>query len=152
VGQGQRREGLRQRRRELGDLAVDRLPDAPQLGRGRVTLLYEYPASQAALARIRPCDPPVAERFEIYLEGIELANGFHELNDATEQRARFERDLAKRKERGLPAVPMDEWLLEALAHGLPDCAGVALGLDRLVMIAAGVASIQEVLPFPIERA
>ena len=124
----------------------------PQLGRGRVTLLYDYPASQAALARIRPGDPPVAERFEVYLEGIELANGFHELNDATEQRARFERDLAQRKERGLPAVPMDERLLEALAHGLPDCAGVALGFDRLVMIAAGVASIQEVLPFPIERA
>ena len=117
-----------------------------------MTLLYDYPASQAALARIRPGDPPVAERFEIYLEGIELANGFHELNDATEQRARFERDLAQRKERGLPAVPMDERLLEALAHGLPDCAGVALGFDRLVMIAAGVASIQEVLPFPIERA
>lgn len=124
----------------------------PQLGRGRVTLLHDYPASQAALARLRPGDPPVAERFEAYLDGIELANGFHELHDAAEQRARFERDLAKRKEQGLPAVPADERLLVALAAGLPDCAGVALGVDRLVMLAAGASSIQDVLAFPIERA
>lgn len=124
----------------------------PRLGRGRVTLLHDYPASQAALARIRPGEPPVAERFEAYLEGIELANGFHELSDATEQRARFERDLAQRKERGLPAVPMDERLLAALTHGLPECSGVALGFDRLAMLAAGVTTIQEVIPFPIERA
>lgn len=124
----------------------------PQLGRGRVTLLYDYPASQAALARIRPGNPPVAERFEAYLDGIELANGFHELRDAAEQRARFARDLIKRKEQGLPAVPMDERLLAALEHGLPECSGVALGFDRLVMLAAGATSIQDVLAFPIERA
>jgi lysyl-tRNA synthetase class 2 len=124
----------------------------PQLGRGRVTLLYDYPASQAALARIRPGPPPVAERFEAYLDGIELANGFHELNDAAEQRARFERDRAKRTQQGLPAVPMDTRLLAALEAGLPDCAGVALGVDRLVMLAAGADSIQDVLAFPIERA
>jgi len=124
----------------------------PQLGRGRLTALYDYPASQATLARIRPGNPPVAERFEIYLDGIELANGFHELGDAAEQRARFERDLARRKAQGLPAMPMDEHLLAALEAGLPDCAGVALGFDRLVMLAAGAGSIQDVLAFPIERA
>lgn len=124
----------------------------PQLGRGRVTLLYDYPASQAALARIRPGNLPLAERFEAYLDGIELANGFHELRDAGEQRARFARDLATRKQQGLPAVPMDERLLAALEHGLPECSGVALGFDRLVMLAAGVTSIQDVLAFPIERA
>jgi lysyl-tRNA synthetase class 2 len=124
----------------------------PQLGRGRVTLLYDYPVSQAALARIRPGNPPVAERFEAYLDGIELANGFHELRDATEQRARFARDLAKRKQQGLPIVPMDERLLAALEHGLPECSGVALGFDRLVMSAAGATSIQDVLAFPTARA
>ena len=135
----------------LRDLLLTHVVE-PQLGRGRVTLLYDYPASQAALARIRPDTPPVAERFEAYLDGIELANGFHELRDAGEQRARFARDLAKRKEQGLPIVPMDERLLAALEHGLPECSGVALGFDRLVMLAAGAASIQDVLPFPIERA
>jgi lysyl-tRNA synthetase class 2 len=124
----------------------------PKLGRGQLTALYDYPASQAALARIRPGDPPVAERFEVYLEGIELANGFHELSDDAEQRARFARDLALRKERGLPEVPMDERLLAALAAGLPECAGVALGFDRLAMLAVGARSIQEILPFPIDRA
>jgi lysyl-tRNA synthetase class 2 len=135
----------------LRDLLLTHLVE-PQLGRGRLTALYDYPASQAALARIRPGDPPVAERFEVYLDGIELANGFHELNDAAEQRARFGRDLARRKERGLPALPMDERLLAALEAGLPDCAGVALGFDRLAMLAAGARSIQEALPFPIDRA
>ncbi len=124
----------------------------PQLGRGKLTVLYDYPASQAALARVRTDDPPVAERFEVYLDGIELANGFHELGAAAEQRARFERDVAKRMEQGLPVVPMDERLLAALEAGLPDCAGVALGFDRLVMLAAGAKSIQDVLAFPIERA
>lgn len=135
----------------LRDLLLTHVVE-PQLGRGRLTALYDYPASQAALARIRPGDPPVAERFEVYLDGIELANGFHELGDAAEQRARFERDLVRRKEQGLPAVPMDERLLAALEAGLPDCAGVALGFDRLAMLAAGAKSIQDVLAFPIERA
>ncbi len=135
----------------LRDLLLTHVVEPP-LGRGRLTALYDYPASQAALARIRPGDLPVAERFEVYLDGIELANGFHELGDAAEQRARFERDLARRKEQGLPMVPMDERLLAALEAGLPDCAGVALGFDRLVMLAAGANSIQDVLAFPIERA
>jgi len=122
------------------------------LGRGKLTILHDYPVSQAALARIRPGNPPVAERFEVYLDGIELANGFHELSDAAEQRARFERDTTRRKEREQVAVPMDERLLAALEHGLPDCSGVALGVDRLAMLAAGLNSIEEVIAFPFRRA
>ncbi len=124
----------------------------PQLGKGRLTFLYDYPASQAALARTRNETPPVAERFELYLEGIELANGFHELGNAPEQRRRFEADLAHRRGRGLPTVPMDERLLEALTQGLPDCSGVALGFDRLVMLAVGTRSIEDVLAFPLNGA
>ncbi len=124
----------------------------PKLGQGQLTFIYDYPASQASLARIQPGNPPVAARFELYLNGIELANGFHELADADEQRTRFERQLHARTADGLPAVPLDERLLAALAHGLPDCAGVALGFDRLVMLASGARSIEEVLPFPLDRA
>jgi elongation factor P--(R)-beta-lysine ligase len=94
----------------------------------------------------------VAARFEVYLDGIELANGFHELGDATEQRSRFERDPRDRARRARPAVPIDENLLAALEHGLPDCAGVALGFDRLVMCAVGAKHIDEVLAFAFERA
>lgn len=124
----------------------------PTLGRGRPTFLFDYPASQAALSRVRPGHPPVAERFEVYLEGMELANGFHELTDAGEQRRRFGADLARRRERGLPAVAIDERFLAALTAGLPACSGVALGVDRLVMVAAGAGEISEVLAFPAERA
>jgi elongation factor P--(R)-beta-lysine ligase len=124
----------------------------PNLGAGALTFLHDYPASQAALARLDPRDRRVARRFEIYLDGVELANGFHELADAGEQRARFERDLAERRGRGLPAVPLDERLLDALAAGLPDCSGVALGFDRVVMLAAGARRIDEVIAFPVERA
>ncbi|MEM8994535.1 MAG: EF-P lysine aminoacylase EpmA [Acidobacteriota bacterium] len=127
----------------------------PRLGVDRPTLLYDYPASQAALARVRPGEggaPDVAERFELYVDGVELANGFHELRDADEQRRRFEHDLAERRRRGLPTGPVDGRLLAALAHGLPACAGVALGVDRLVMLAAGADAIDEVIAFPIERA
>ncbi|RRQ21099.1 EF-P lysine aminoacylase EpmA [Thiohalobacter thiocyanaticus] len=114
--------------------------------------LYDYPASQAALARIRPGRPPVAERFELYLDGVEIANGFHELTDAVEQRRRFEAENARRIGQGLAPVPLDEHLLAALEHGLPDCAGVAVGLDRLLMRTAGVEDIDAVLAFPWERA
>lgn len=124
----------------------------PDLGRGRLTFLTGYPPSQAALARIDPGPPPVAERFECYLEGIELANGFRELTDAAEQRARFTADIDARTSAGLPPVPMDEALLAALATGLPDTSGVALGLDRLLMLAVGASHIDEVLAFPLERA
>lgn len=123
---------------------------------GRPTFVYDFPASQAALARVRAPipegGPAVAERFELFVEGVELANGFHELADPAEQRRRFERDLARRRERGLPEPPMDERLLAALESGLPDCAGVALGFDRLVMLVAGAESISQVLAFPADRA
>lgn len=133
------------------DLLLTHLVE-PKLGQGRLTFIYDYPASQAALARIQPGNPPVAARFEIYFNGIELANGFHELADAAEQRARFEQQLLARAAGGQAVVPMDERLLAALSEGLPDCAGVALGFDRLVMLAAGARSIEEVLAFPLERA
>jgi lysyl-tRNA synthetase class 2 len=121
----------------------------PRLGWDRLSFVYDYPKSQAALARIRG---PVASRFEAYLHGMELANGFHEVNDPDEQRRRFEADARERERRGLPAMPIDERLLDALSHGLPDCAGVALGFDRLVMCAVGATHIDEVLAFSFERA
>lgn len=119
--------------------------------RGAV-LIHDFPASQAALARIRAGVPPVAERFELFVGGVELANGYHELASAGEQRSRFEAELARRRARGLAQPPVDERLLAALAHGLPDCAGVALGVDRLVMVAAGAGHIDEVIAFPLSRA
>jgi lysyl-tRNA synthetase class 2 len=124
----------------------------PRLGRGRPTFLHDYPARQAALARVRDGQPPVAERFELYLEGTELANGYHELTDAEEQRQRFAADLARRQALARPAVPVDEHLLAALTAGMPACAGVALGFDRLVLVAAGATHLSEVLAFPIDRA
>ncbi|MGA9854315.1 MAG: EF-P lysine aminoacylase EpmA [Gammaproteobacteria bacterium] len=124
----------------------------PALGEGGITFIFDYPISQAALARIRAGDPPVAERFEAFLNGMELANGFHELSDAEEQRQRFEHDLRLRAAQGLPPLPVDEKLLAALQAGLPACAGVALGFDRLVMLAAGADRIEDVITFPIQRA
>ena len=124
----------------------------PRLGRNALTFLHRYPASQAALARLDPADPRCALRFELYCEGIELANGFHELASHQEQRARFEHDLAERRRRGLTTHAPDEHLLAALAAGLPDCSGVALGFDRLVMLATGANHIDEVIAFPTERA
>lgn len=124
----------------------------PAVGKRGITFIYDYPASQAALARVRPGEPPVAERFEAFLDGVELANGFHELADAAEQRRRFEQDRAYRKAHALMDVPLDQMLLDGLKHGLPECSGVALGFDRLVMIAAGARSISEVIPFPADRA
>ena len=126
----------------------------PRLPAG-ACFVYDFPASQASLARVRPGrggEPPVAERFELFVAGVELANGFHELTDAAEQRRRFAADAAERRRRGLPPMAADERLLAALDAGLPDCAGVALGLDRLVMLAAGAGSIAEVTAFPAERA
>jgi len=124
----------------------------PKLGRDRVTFIHDFPAAEAALARVRDDDPPVAERFEAFVDGVELANGYHELADPQEQARRFTADLAARRERGLPEVPADARLLAALAQGLPDCAGVALGFDRLAMLALGAASIDEVIAFPVDRA
>jgi elongation factor P--(R)-beta-lysine ligase len=124
----------------------------PKLGRGRLTFVYGYPASQAALARLEPRDPRTAQRFELYCDGVELANGFHELAAPAEQRARFERDNARRRRLGLPPGAADERLLAALEAGLPDCAGVALGFERTLMLACGAHHIEEVLAFPTERA
>ena len=124
----------------------------PRLGRGELTFVHGYPASQAALARLDPADPRAAQRFELYCEGIELANGFHELACAREQRERFERDIEERRRLGLPGCDPDERLLAALEAGIPDCSGVALGFDRTLMLAAGAGHIDAVLPFPIERA
>ncbi len=121
----------------------------PRLGWDRLSFVYDYPKSQAALARVRGA---VASRFEAYLQGMELCNGFHELGDAAEQRNRFESDNEERARRGLRAMPIDERFLQALGHGMSDCAGVALGFDRLVMCAIGATHIDEVLAFPLERA
>ena len=123
----------------------------PNFPRDRVTVVSDFPASQCALARIRHDDPPVAERFEVYVGPYEVANGYHELNDAAEQRQRFERDNAKRRARGTPEVAIDEALLAALDR-LPDCAGVAMGIERLLMVLAGTGAIADVLAFPFSEA
>lgn len=122
----------------------------PQLN--GLLFVSEYPASQAALARVCATEPPVAARFECYLDGIELANGFHELVDASEQRRRFHQENQARARAGRPVVPIDERLLAAMDAGLPDCSGVALGFDRLMMCALGAKRISEVLAFDIGRA
>lgn len=124
----------------------------PCLGQGRPTFVHDYPASQAALARIRPGTPPMAERFEVWVKGVELANGYHELTEAEEQRRRFDLDNKRRAALGRAEVPVDERLLAALEHGLPNCAGVALGFDRLVMLIAGADKLADVMAFPIGRA
>lgn len=126
---------------------------ADHLGKnGRPTFVYDYPASQASLARISPAAPEIAARFEVYLNGIELANGFYELTDSNEQRQRFLNDCAQRNKLNLPLIPIDEHLLAALEHGLPECSGVALGIERLLMIKLGINHIKEVIAFPFERA
>jgi len=120
----------------------------PQLAGEGFCFVFDYPASRAALSRILRVDGvDVGQRFELYVDGLELANGYRELTDAAEQRRRFERDNALRRERGQPERAVDERLLAALEHGLPDCSGVALGLDRLVMLAAEVDHIRDVLAF-----
>ena len=109
--------------------------------------ITDYPAAQAALARLRGDDPEVAARFELVVDGLELANGYHELADAGELRARMDRDNRNRRRRGKLPMEPDERLLAAMRSGLPDCAGVALGLDRLVMLAVGASSLAEVVAF-----
>jgi lysyl-tRNA synthetase class 2 len=124
----------------------------PKLGERALTFVHGYPASQAALARLDPDDPRTALRFELYYRGTELANGFQELASAAEQRDRFEQDRRERQRRGLPVHAPDERLLAALEAGLPECSGVAVGFDRLVMLASGANHIDEVLPFALEHA
>lgn len=123
-----------------------------KIGQQAPAFVYDFPASQAALAQISPADERVAERFEVYFKGIELANGFHELSDGDEQLARFEADNRKRLEMGLAPQPIDLHLVNALRAGFPDCAGVALGIDRLIMLALGQDHIDRVTAFPIEIA
>ena len=137
------------------DLFLDLLMSArvgPRLGQAAPAFLYDFPASQAALARVRPGTPPLAERFELFWHGIELANGFHELTDAAEQQRRFEQDRARRLAQGREAPPYDAHLIAALAAGLPPCAGVALGLDRLLMLLHGLPSVPDTLAFDWARA
>ena len=140
-------------RRALGDerdLWLDLLLAtvvAPRFSTDALTVLRHYPASQAALARLCPADPRYADRFEVFAGDLELANGYVELSDAGEQARRMQADLDARRRRGLPAVPHDERLLAALAAGLPDCAGVALGLERLQMLAEGAGDIKNVVTF-----
>lgn len=124
----------------------------PMLDSNIVYFVYDFPISQASLARKSLADKRVAHRFECYFKGIELANGFYELTDCTEQRARFVKDNIQRKENNLNEKPIDERFLSAIESGLPDCSGVALGLDRLAMIALDKSSIKEVITFPIIKA
>jgi lysyl-tRNA synthetase class 2 len=124
----------------------------PHLGREAPVILFDYPASQAALARLSENDPRVAERFELFVDGIELANGCHELIDADELRRRNRHVNDQRQRDGKPPLPEDSQLLQAMEYGLPPCTGVALGLDRVVMLCAGDAKLADVLTFPIDRA
>jgi lysyl-tRNA synthetase class 2 len=121
----------------------------PHLGIGVPTILYDYPVSLAALSRRKPGDSRLAERFELYVCGLELANAFSELTDPVEQRARFVADQARKKSLYGETYPIDEDFLAALAHGLPDCAGIALGFDRLVMLCTGATDIEDVLWAPV---
>ena len=124
----------------------------PQIGQEAPVVVYHFPASQAALAQISSEDLRVAERFEFYYKGLELANGFHELSDAREQLRRFQQDNLQREKMGLPARAIDTRLLAALQAGIPNCSGVALGVDRVLMIAMGTESIKEVISFAIDNA
>lgn len=125
----------------------------PLLGRGTLAFLHEYPPSQAALARLKDTpDGQVAERFELYIAGIEIANGYRELTDAAQQGTRFVQDLERRRQQGLPEPPLDAHFLAALDAGLPECSGVALGLDRLLMVLQGCQRLGETLAFPFDRA
>jgi lysyl-tRNA synthetase class 2 len=124
----------------------------PHIGFGTPEFVYDFPVELKALARIRPAEPPVAERFELFFRGMELANGYHELTNAAEQRERFRADAEARRRLGRSEVRADGRMLEALEHGLPESAGVALGFDRLVMIAANASDIRSVLGFSIDRA
>lgn len=123
-----------------------------KIGKQVPAFVYDFPASQAALAKVNRYDERVADRFEVYFKGIELANGFHELDNPNEQLARFKDDNSKREKMGLAPQPIDYHLIEALKSGLPACAGVALGIDRLIMLALGATHIDEVVAFPFPRA
>jgi elongation factor P--(R)-beta-lysine ligase len=122
----------------------------PQLGKENPVFIYDFPQSQAMLARVRDEKPRVASRFEVYYKGLELANGFHELNNATEQRKRFKQNLIARQELNLPQVTLDENFL-AVLNELPNCAGIALGIDRLLLLVLGSNSLDDVLCYSFEQ-
>jgi len=124
----------------------------PKLGFGQPLILYDYPASQAALAKIDPGPPPVAQRFELYVDGVELANGYHELDDAVEFVKRMAEQNRLRVADGRASLPETSRLVDAMSQGLPPCAGVAVGVDRLLMVKLGLSNIDEVLTFPDDRA
>ncbi len=124
----------------------------PALKRQEGVVLYDYPASQAALARVRPEQPLVADRFELYLDGMEICNGYRELTDPDQLAARMQAQAEKRRAAGLSDLPADSRLIDAMRAGLPDCSGVALGFDRLVMWRLGLQQIADVIPFPWDRA
>ena len=121
----------------------------PHLGKEKPTILYDYPAPMAALAKRKSSAPDLAERFEVYIAGVELCNAFTELNDPDEQRQRLEEEVAQRVREGNPAYPVDECFLAALEYGMPPSGGIALGVDRLVMLLTGASSISEVMAFPM---
>lgn len=123
----------------------------PQIGQNRPCFVYDYPSHQAALSIVKNDNPPVAERFEVYFKGLELANGFHELLDAEEQYNRFQKNIETRKNNHQTILEIDELFLAALQNGLPACAGVALGFDRLMMIALNAHQISDVLSFDFSR-
>ena len=122
------------------------------LGHDCPTMIYDFPESQSALARIRNSDPPVAERFELFINGLEIANGFHELCDPDEQEQRFVQDSLQRKKSGKPEISIDKKFIAALKHGLPPCSGVAVGTDRLLMAMNHCKDINDVITFPVDRA
>ncbi len=124
----------------------------PWLQQQKGVIVYDYPAAQASLSQLSALDPGVAERFEYFFQGMELANGFHELADAAEQRRRFETENLKRQRAGQEQLPLDQHFLHALEDGLPECSGVALGVDRLLMLRCGVDYIGDVLTFAFDRA
>ncbi len=128
-------------------IALDRIE--PYLGMGAPTILYDYPVNLAALSRPKPDNPRLAERFELYVAGVELANAFGELTDPVQQRARFEADMDLKQRLYGERYPIDEGFLAALEFGLPDCAGIALGVDRLAMLAAHADRIEDVLWAPV---
>ncbi|CUX96140.1 Elongation factor P--(R)-beta-lysine ligase [Candidatus Gullanella endobia] len=124
----------------------------PNIGHDKPSFIYHFPASQAALAKINTEDHRVSDRFEVYFKGIELANGFCELTDSCEQRQRFEENNYKREAMKLDVQPIDEYFLTALANGMPECSGVALGVDRLIMLALKTDRLSDVIAFPVEKA
>ena len=124
----------------------------PVLANHQISMVYGYPAIQSSLARINKLSPLIADRFEVFISGIEIGNGFFELSDAKEQEQRFDQEIKSRNSKGLPLVEKDNLFLEALQSGLPDCSGIALGLDRLLMVMANVGTLNDVMAFPFDKA